>query len=268
MKAKSSYLNALRGSLKARALADAVTARMDRRNNIVIEKHPAPTYTRTAAQDSQRTLYAEACAKWHTLTDEEKAAYAAEAKRRNITVFNAFLSNYLLAPPVPFDYNITIDNTANANTLTDYQVLLNVTADSDFFTTLNNDHTHIEIYDEDETTLLSFWVELWDTTNHNARIWIKVPTIPGSSTKTIYLKANLDRTTPLSDIETTFDLFADYDTESGWTTTNATYGFIDTGNSRLQHDFNRGRKWGIYIRIRCLHRGLWRPLRTRSVRIV
>jgi len=216
MKAKSSYLNALQGSLKARALADAVTARMDRRNNIVIEKHPAPSYTRTAAQDAQRTLYAEACAKWHTLTEEEKAAYAAEAKRRKITVFNAFLSNYLTAAPPAFDYAILIDNSLNPNTLTDFQIPLNVTADSDFFAALNNDHTHMEIYDSDQATLLPFYVEKWDAVNYDAITWIKVPEIPGSSTKTIYLKANLDRTTPLSDADATFARWDAMENTNAW----------------------------------------------------
>ncbi len=107
-------------------------------------------------------------------------------------------------------YEITIDNTQNPNTLTDYQVLLQVNNDPNFFGNIT-DPNQIEIYDYDKTTPLSFWIEEWDNVNYNAKIWIKVPNIPGGQNKTIYLAINTGRTTPLSNGDSTFLLFDDFD---------------------------------------------------------
>jgi hypothetical protein len=67
------------------------------------------------------------------------------------------------------------------------------------------------VYDTDQATQLSFYVEKWDTTNKNAVIWIKVPSIPASATKDIYLKFNHGRTSYLSNPDPVFLFFDDFD---------------------------------------------------------
>ena len=109
-----------------------------------------------------------------------------------------------------FAYEITIDNSSNPNELTDYQILLSIENDPTFFEDCEGNQTFLEFYDEDQETLLSHYVEEWDTTNNNAKIWIKIPQIPASSTKKIYLKINKARTEDLSNPEQTFDFFDDF----------------------------------------------------------
>ena len=114
-------------------------------------------------------------------------------------------------PPEEVWYEVTIDNSANSNNLTEYQILLEINNDEQFFNDFNNDQIKIEVYDEDKSTLIPFYIEEWDTTNKNAKIWIKVPLIPANSIKKIYLKYNPDRTESLSNPDNTFDLYDDFE---------------------------------------------------------
>jgi hypothetical protein len=91
--------------------------------------------------------------------------------------------------------NITINNTQNTNTLTDYQVAINLTYSSnmqpDFsdirFTWYNStDGTETEI---------PYWIENYYA-SQNATVWVKVPQIPASSYATIYVYYG--NTTPVS----------------------------------------------------------------------
>ena len=82
---------------------------------------------------------------------------------------------------------ITIDNTANSNNLTDYQVL--VTLDTQSLISagkMQSDCRDIRFADSDGTTLISYWIESGCNTA-STKIWVKVPLIPASSNKTIYL---------------------------------------------------------------------------------
>jgi hypothetical protein len=56
-----------------------------------------PKYARNEAQDISRTKFAEAVSLWHTLTTEQKNEYRILAKKRRITGFNFFISQYLLS---------------------------------------------------------------------------------------------------------------------------------------------------------------------------
>jgi len=114
----------------------------------------------------------------------------------------------------PIEYEITIDNSNNPNDLTDYQILLEINNDEQFFEDCLYDQKLLEFYDEDKATLLNHYVEEWDTENYNAKIWIKVPNIPANSTKKIYLKINKDRTEDLSNPKAVFDFWDDFEGDS------------------------------------------------------
>jgi hypothetical protein len=77
---------------------------------------------------------------------------------------------------------ITINNTANGSTLTDYQAQVTVPYDSDMQANFND----IRFTDSDGTTAINFWVAS-STASVSAVAWVKVPSIPASSNKTIYL---------------------------------------------------------------------------------
>ncbi|MGC9132552.1 MAG: CCXG family PEP-CTERM protein [Candidatus Micrarchaeia archaeon] len=99
---------------------------------------------------------------------------------------------------------ITIDNTQNPNTLSNYQVLVTLdTASLISAGKMRSDCGDIRFTDSDAQTLLSYWIEN-GCNSANTRIWVKVPTIPASSTKTIYVYYGNLSATSLSNGDTTF----------------------------------------------------------------
>lgn len=199
-KGKSDLFSKLSGHFSK---ADNMTLRT-RDDNIIIEKYPKPSYTRSPAQDEQRTLYSLAVKAWHAASDEEREEYRPIAKRKQITLYNAFISSKLIGELPEGAHIIRVDNIENSSNLTDYQILLSISSDSQFFSDLSFSLDHIEIYDTDKETALPFWVESSSSEEFTAKIWIKVPEIPASSRKKIYLIPNLERTEPLSDFSATF----------------------------------------------------------------
>lgn len=63
----------------------------------VVKLWSKPTDERTAGQDAQRSIYAAAVAIWNGLSEEQKAAWAAQAAQTALTGFNLALSHYLQA---------------------------------------------------------------------------------------------------------------------------------------------------------------------------
>jgi hypothetical protein len=81
---------------------------------------------------------------------------------------------------------ITVDNTSNGNILTDYQVKVSLSTSNFDFTKAQMFGTDIVFTDSDGTTLINHWVQEYNPIN-TANIWVKVPSVPASSTKTIYM---------------------------------------------------------------------------------
>ena len=106
---------------------------------------------------------------------------------------------------------IIIDNTSNSNDLTDYQVKITLDNTNFDFSHANSDGSDIRFTDNDGSTLLYHWIEKWDSTNQEAIIWVKVPSIPGSSTKTIYMYYGNASASDASDGDNTFIVFDDFD---------------------------------------------------------
>jgi len=102
--------------------------------------------------------------------------------------------------------SITIDNTGNASALTDYQIKVVVPFVSG---KMNSDFSDLRFYDEDGSKL-SYWIETY-TASSSATVWLRVPSIPASSTKTIYLYYGNPSAMPESDGEGVFEFFDDFD---------------------------------------------------------
>jgi len=113
--------------------------------------------------------------------------------------------------PYNFRRQITIDNTSNSNNLTDYQVKITLNSSNFNFDHAKDDGSDIAFADSDGTSPLDFWREKWDKTNQQAVLWVKVPSIPGSSTKTIYLYYGNSNADDLSNGDNTFVFFADFE---------------------------------------------------------
>ena len=104
--------------------------------------------------------------------------------------------------------NITINNTQNSNTLTNYQVL--VTLDTQSLISAGKMQPYCNdtrFTDSDGDTLLSYWIESGCNTN-STKIWVNVTNIPASSTKTIYVYYGNPSAASLSNITNTF-IFGD-----------------------------------------------------------
>ncbi|MGB9886897.1 MAG: DUF2341 domain-containing protein [Moorellales bacterium] len=108
---------------------------------------------------------------------------------------------------------ITIDNTQNASALSNYQVLVLVdTASLISAGKMRSDGGDIRFTDSDGTTLLSYWIEAGINTS-STRIWVKVPSVPASATKTIYMYYGCPSATSQSSISNTMDKYEGF--ESG-----------------------------------------------------
>jgi hypothetical protein len=112
---------------------------------------------------------------------------------------HAWLSGFLYRKP------ITINNTQNTNTLTNYQVPINITYVSG---KMNADFSDLRFTNATDF-LLPYWIES-KVNSQWAYVWVKVDTIPASSTKTIYVYYGNPSATSLSNGDNTFDFFDDF----------------------------------------------------------
>ncbi len=81
---------------------------------------------------------------------------------------------------------ITIDNTGSSYSLTDYQIKVTLTTSNFDYSKAKSDGSDIRFTDSDGVTILDYWIEKWNTSGTSI-LWVKVPNIPASSTKTIYM---------------------------------------------------------------------------------
>ena len=112
--------------------------------------------------------------------------------------------------PYNFRRQITIDNTSNSNNLTDYQVKITLNSSNFNFNHAKDDGNDIAFADSNGTSVLYHWKEKWDKNNQEAILWVKVPSIPASSTKTIYLYYGNSEAEDISNGDNTFDFFDDF----------------------------------------------------------
>jgi hypothetical protein len=122
--------------------------------------------------------------------------------------------SYLTTQFTYFKYRrpITINNTQNTNTLKDYQVLVVIdTASLISAGKMRSDCGDIRFTDTDGVTQLSYWIEPNTINTSSTRIWVRVPNIPASSTKTIYMYYGNPSVSSASNGDGTFLLFDNFD---------------------------------------------------------
>lgn len=100
---------------------------------------------------------------------------------------------------------VTIDNSLNPNELTCYQLQLNVEYDSDMIA----DFSDLRFTDSDCQTPIPYWIESY-VASDSAVVWVKVPTIPASSTTTVYMYYGSLSAASESNPDDTFDVFVDF----------------------------------------------------------
>ncbi len=100
---------------------------------------------------------------------------------------------------------ITINNTLNPDSLTQYQVKVNVNHASD----MKSDFSDLRFVDNDSLTVLPYWIETY-TANVSATIWIRIPSLSASSNATIYMYYGNNAATSVSNGTATFEFFDDF----------------------------------------------------------
>ncbi|MDP3881045.1 MAG: DUF2341 domain-containing protein, partial [bacterium] len=106
---------------------------------------------------------------------------------------------------------VTVDNTGNSNILSNYQVSIALTSSNFSFSKAQSAGQDIRLTDNDGTTLLNYWLESYDSSGQTATIWVKVPSISASSSKTIYLYYGNGSATDNQSGLNTFDFFDSFD---------------------------------------------------------
>ena len=97
VKINSLFLKEIWGSIKN----NTFKTYGDKRKLVLTKSIPAPTYTRTTAQDQQRNKFASAVASWNALSEAEKQQYNEQASPYGLTGYQYFIQQQLLqqAPP-------------------------------------------------------------------------------------------------------------------------------------------------------------------------
>jgi len=111
----------------------------------------------------------------------------------------------------------------SGNNLTDYQIKVELNSSNFDFSKAKSDGSDIRFTDSDGVTLLSYWIESWDSTNEEAIIWVKVPSIPASNSAYIYMYYGNSSAEDASSGSDTFQIFDDFEdgSTSGWSSSNS-----------------------------------------------
>ncbi|OFY20198.1 MAG: hypothetical protein A2W98_12710 [Bacteroidetes bacterium GWF2_33_38] len=140
---------------------------------------------------------------------------------------------------------VLVDNQANADTLTDYSVMVLVnTAELIAAGKMNITGSDIRFVTENNVTL-SYWIEPgiqgeYGMNKSSTHIWVKVPQLLGSSSDTIFMLYGNSTATAKSNISTTFLFGDDFDDNSldtnKWTIDIINAGQLMEQNQRLEQN--------------------------------
>lgn len=126
--------------------------------------------------------------------------------------------------------------------LNGYQVAIELDSNNFDFSKAKNNGDDIRITASDGVTLLPYWIEEWDSANEKAKIWVKLD-LKADSKETIYLYYGNPVATSLSDGDSVFELFDDFEgtslDTSKWRTNTNTYS-VENGYIKMWGDFDGG----------------------------
>jgi parallel beta-helix repeat protein len=129
-----------------------------------------------------------------------------------------------------WQYNCTIYIKENSgNDLIDYQVLVNLTG-SHFPAEANENGADIRFVDENGD-VLNYWIEEYNNSASNVRIWVKVPEIPANGTAALQMYWDNPSVFAMSDGDSVFEFFDDFengnlskwDHSTGWSISTDAY---------------------------------------------
>ena len=131
-----------------------------------------------------------------------------------------------------FDYKRQITVTEQSgNDLTDYQVLIELNSTNFDFSHANSDGSDVRFHDGNN--LLNYWIEKWNSVNQEAKIWVKVPSIPTNSSVSFHMYYGNPNAVSASNGEDTFEFFDDFEDNSINTSKWEDMGYGYESNGRL-----------------------------------
>lgn len=252
-KIESTLFNEIRGKLKH------LEFRVRKNGTIELSMKRIPSYTRTAAQDAIRTKYGRLVQEWKQLTESERAYYENLGRRYAISGWNAYVMKNMSVTAVQpitlegFDYYryINIPVTTQASEEAQYYVLINGdtievynsqgslktsgTGGSDFWSNVKSDGSDIRVFDQSQN-LLYFFVESFDYTNQQAKMWIRLTTT--ATEINIAYGNNLATTSSYNNPNQVFEEFNALDSTSGWTKTGGTLSTTTTSKDGTAIQFS------------------------------
>lgn len=104
---------------------------------------------------------------------------------------------------------VTVDNTAGKSPLSHYQVKVVLDSDNFDFAKAQPDGRDLRFVDTDAKTLLAHWIQRFDAAGEEAVVWVRVPNVPASATKTIQMHFGDGTADSASDGASTFEFFDD-----------------------------------------------------------
>ena len=147
---------------------------------------------------------------WATLATNESGSW------RNYTQATSWWNSSW-----PYRKNITINNSANSNTLANYQVFVNVTYNSNMSSTFNDlRFTYYNSTSGNETGL-NYGIEK-NVTSSYAEVWINVSQIPANSYQTVYMyygNLGASSTGNLTNVFENIFTQPSFESATGWTYT-------------------------------------------------
>lgn len=135
---------------------------------------------------------------------------------KKVTILLFFLLIYFATSAQPclsgwsYRMPVTVDNSANAFTLTDHQVMVSLnTAQLVLDGKMKVDGGDLRVTN-DAGNLISFWIETGTINTSTTRLWIKVPQVAANTIANIYVFYGNPSASTVSNGTTTFELFDDF----------------------------------------------------------
>jgi len=97
----------------------------------------------------------------------------------------------------------------SGNDLLEYQVLIELNSSNFNFNHAKDDGSDIRFHDGNN--FLKHWIEEWDKNNQEAKVWVRVPSIPANGNTSFYMHYGNPDAEDASDGENTFNFFDDFE---------------------------------------------------------
>ncbi len=132
--------------------------------------------------------------------------------------------------------DITIQENSG-NDLNNYQVLVELDSTNFDFSQANSTGSDVRFYSGVQE--LSHWIEEWNASLEQAKVWVEVGLIPASGSTTITMWAGDPQAASTSDGEATFEFFDDFDgtsiDDTKWTVeTGSEGGYVEVRNGMIK----------------------------------